>query len=388
MYYQSHDILCYFIRMNRLRELDFLRGIAIILVLLRHISLSDLTTNVGWIGVDLFFVLSGFLVSRLLFEEYLQFGNIKPKLFLIRRGFKIYPIYYIFYILYLLIKLSSNGINVYGLLSDLVFIQNYTFGWGYAYVASWSLAVEEHFYFGFAILLWLGLKTKKVVLEKPNDNMNSDFSFGKILIFFLILIFFIRVLFNSSVFGDFSSVKLYTMTHLRIDSLIMGVFISYFFTFHFNLINRLFTKNRTLLLFISFFGLIWTPFFDPGFSYFVKTLGFTFLYISFGILLLFTLLTTNINELLNKYFSKTLVDYVSKIGFCSYSIYITHGLVIILVPVLIKYTVGTDFPDNRYFLFFIKFALSILIGVLSTYKMERYFLQIRDKYFPRRFYTN
>jgi peptidoglycan/LPS O-acetylase OafA/YrhL len=82
----------------RLRELDFLRGIAILLVLLRHIHLFSFTKNMGWIGVDLFFVLSGFLVSGLLFKEYIKFGNIRPKLFLIRRGFKIYPIYFLFYI--------------------------------------------------------------------------------------------------------------------------------------------------------------------------------------------------------------------------------------------------------------------------------------------------
>ena len=60
---------------NRLRELDFLRGIAIILVLLRHQHLFEFTTKMGWIGVDLFFVLSGFLVSGLLFKEYIKYGE-------------------------------------------------------------------------------------------------------------------------------------------------------------------------------------------------------------------------------------------------------------------------------------------------------------------------
>ena len=60
---------------NRLRELDFLRGIAIILVLFRHQVLFDFLETMGWIGVDLFFVLSGFLVSGLLFKEYQKFIN-------------------------------------------------------------------------------------------------------------------------------------------------------------------------------------------------------------------------------------------------------------------------------------------------------------------------
>jgi peptidoglycan/LPS O-acetylase OafA/YrhL len=87
--------------MSGLREIDFLRGIAILLVLLRHQYLFTFTSRMGWIGVDLFFVLSGFLVSGLLFKEYVKFGDIKPKLFLIRRGFKIYPIYFLFYLSFL-----------------------------------------------------------------------------------------------------------------------------------------------------------------------------------------------------------------------------------------------------------------------------------------------
>jgi peptidoglycan/LPS O-acetylase OafA/YrhL len=72
--------------MKRLREIDFLRGVAIILVLLRHKFLFPFTKNMGWIGVDLFFVISGFLVSGLLFKEYQKSGSIQPKRFLIRRG--------------------------------------------------------------------------------------------------------------------------------------------------------------------------------------------------------------------------------------------------------------------------------------------------------------
>ena len=93
---------------NRLKEIDFLRGIAIILVIFRHKEISKLMQNMGWIGVDLFFVLSGFLVSGLLFKEYLKYGNINAKLFLIRRGFKIYPIFYLTYILYIAPRIYLN----------------------------------------------------------------------------------------------------------------------------------------------------------------------------------------------------------------------------------------------------------------------------------------
>jgi peptidoglycan/LPS O-acetylase OafA/YrhL len=55
----------------RIRNLDMLRAIAVILVLGRHgVGSPELWKRVGWVGVDLFFVLSGFLISGLLFAEY------------------------------------------------------------------------------------------------------------------------------------------------------------------------------------------------------------------------------------------------------------------------------------------------------------------------------
>src|SRR5262245_42677041 len=91
----------------RALRLDLLRALAIFLVLGRHMyPLADRTPqpilfmcqlwrSSGWIGVDLFFVVSGFLVSGLLFSEYQQRGKIRIWRFYIRRGFKIYPAFYL-----------------------------------------------------------------------------------------------------------------------------------------------------------------------------------------------------------------------------------------------------------------------------------------------------
>src|SRR5215831_18752084 len=77
-------------------QLDALRAIAVLLVLGRHLPFFPLWIRVGWTGVDLFFVLSGFLISGLLFREYKATGGIRIGRFLVRRGFKIYPAYYLF----------------------------------------------------------------------------------------------------------------------------------------------------------------------------------------------------------------------------------------------------------------------------------------------------
>ena len=81
---------------TRNRNLDALRAVAILLVLGRHFEYFRLWSQVGWAGVDLFFVLSGFLISGLLFAEWKQRGSIGIARFYVRRGLKIYPAFYVF----------------------------------------------------------------------------------------------------------------------------------------------------------------------------------------------------------------------------------------------------------------------------------------------------
>jgi len=128
---------------GRLKGLDFLRGLAILLVLLRHQYVSEYFFRIGWTGVDLFFVLSGFLVSGLIFKEYLSSGIFNPVRFLIRRGFKIYPLYYIFIVVYNIPKIVFGEFKIIGFLSEIFFVQNYVWGYGYSFPATWSIAVER-----------------------------------------------------------------------------------------------------------------------------------------------------------------------------------------------------------------------------------------------------
>ena len=356
---------------TRLRELDFLRGIAIILVIFRHQLLFDFLHTMGWIGVDLFFVLSGFLVSGLLFKEYQKFGSIKPKLFLIRRGFKIYPIFYLTALLYAIPRIILHKLELKNLLYEMTFVQNYTLGWGYLYPPSWSLAVEEHFYFALALLLWL-IFNKRIMSFEINSSQFSNFE--KLLLFILLLVFGLRIFSNIN-FPD-EIVRNTTMSHLRIDSLLFGVLIAYWYYFKQDKLSNFYQKHQTKLLILALVMLSFTPFIDGLRSVFVKTIGFTMLYFSFGILLIHFLLVKNVNNQINKLFSARIVDFISKIGFCSYSIYVIHSFVINCV--------GFLHIKNRFLSFSIVFLVSVIAGFIMTYKIEQFFLNYRDKYFPSR----
>jgi len=365
---------------NRLRELDFLRGVAIILVLIRHSSINHFLVNIGWIGVDLFFVLSGFLVSGLLFKEYKRFGKLNVKRFLIRRGFKIYPLFYITALPYILLKILDGNFSFTQLLGDLTFLQNYVSNWGYLYSAGWSLAVEEHFYLGIAAILYLGQKTSLF----KNATLEKDVWFDNVVRIILLILTSVLCFRLMSNYYLFNNAKLFSLTHLRIDSLLAGVLLSYFYYFKFEKLKEYYLNFHKPLLILSFLCLLWTPFINPVPSFFVKTIGFSLLYLSFSILLLSFVLDKRVNQKLDSIFTNFGANFISKIGFSSYSIYTIHTLINILI---LKIQVKYELFYNPYLYFLLTSSISIFSGLILTNYVEKYFLNLRNKYYPSRVKT-
>ncbi|MVT07154.1 acyltransferase family protein [Chitinophaga tropicalis] len=170
--------------MDRIRSLDGLRAISILMVLLAH-ARSTMPAQLGdskamlfladsYLGVKIFFVISGYLITRLLIRERAQTGSIDIKHFYIRRAFRIFPIFYLYIISVLVIKLffvSAIFVDYTKLGLASVYLWNYQHlftsvpdpngGWFFGHF--WSLSMEEQFY-----LLWpiMFLKIPKEKLVK------------------------------------------------------------------------------------------------------------------------------------------------------------------------------------------------------------------------------
>jgi peptidoglycan/LPS O-acetylase OafA/YrhL len=347
---------------QRSASLDVLRAVAILLVLGRHMPefsraeipfagpVLDLWRRGGWIGVDLFFVLSGFLISGLLFREHIGFGEIKYGRFLLRRGFKIYPPFYLLLAVAVIVAVSTGrSLPAGAVWCEALFVQNYGPS---LFPHTWSLAVEEHFYLLLPLLLLAlscGKKTSARFAALPwiCGAVALAALAGRIL---------------TIVLCGFSLKGIVFPTHLRIDSLLFGVTLSYFHHFHRERLNAFLEKYRVAL------GLCAAVFFLPPFfmelgkGVFLQTAGLTLLGLGSGIVLLL---------MLHNY--KRPQGPVAYIGSHSYSIYLWH------IPVcywIVPWLAGMLPPWEKTVFYF---AASILLGILAAQFIETPVLALRDR---------
>ena len=150
-------------KLEHLPNLDLLRAIAILMVLILHITANfDVPnlyyyTKIGKYGVELFFCLSGFLVSCLFFNEYSKYGKVNIKKFILRRISRTLPSYYI-----VLVPAFLSVYYVKNIEFDfhyLFFVQNFLYKIPF-FKVSWSICVEEHFYLLLPFILLLLYKFK------------------------------------------------------------------------------------------------------------------------------------------------------------------------------------------------------------------------------------
>jgi len=150
--------------MKYYRSLDGLRAYSVISVLLFHAHIFDL----GWIGVHVFFVLSGFLITSILMNEINSPNYFKA--FYGRRMLRIFPIYYMTLLTVILIGIVQKN-RLDGVFSYLFYFQNINLGFSNFHYSfpklfdhTWSLAVEEQFYLVFPLLVKLFYKSLKLIL--------------------------------------------------------------------------------------------------------------------------------------------------------------------------------------------------------------------------------
>lgn len=320
---------------EKLYGLNHLRAVAILLVLMyhyrafKHPGWIDTVGKFGWTGVDLFFVLSGFLISGQLFKEIERSKSISLKTFFIKRFFRIIPPYLFTLFLYFSFPFFREREALSSFWKFITFTQNYgldVINRG-AFSHAWSLCIEEQFYLVLPLLLLVGIQTKMYRYT--------------ILFTFLLILFSLTIRYitwNISVIpvmetDDFWKVwymKLYYPTHTRLDGLAVGVMISFLMQYSLKFQKMVHSNGNTL--FIAGVVLLGVSFWvcNDQASQGASVFGFTCVALSYGIILMSAVSGSS-------FLSKSKSYITAQLAGLSYAVYLSHKGIIHIVQEALDY---------------------------------------------------
>jgi len=359
-------------RGEHLKQLDGLRGIAILMVVSYHFFPENIICNFGWTGVDLFFVLSGFLITgRLL--PYLNDPKILQR-FYRNRFLRIVPLYFAFLMIFFtswFLLSSAKTLSSFGFYKAhwwqfFLFMQNWVFANNIAESKThlqhlWSVAVEEQIYLLFPLfLILLRNKTK---------------------VFYAVICMIIAILISRWYYFNFvlekeAYLKIYLNTFFRLDSFLCGVLV--YLIYIDQVIYRKFLQVLTwisLLCMLMLFIYILTTHDAEKNNAFISGAGYTVIAFMFAGLLMVTLLKKN--KIINQVTSFSFLRFTGKI---SYGIYIFHWPLFLFGFILlnrlfayINYTPGSN--TIHFINVIICLPATYLVSSLSYKYFESYFLK-------------
>ena len=363
---------------TRIFGLDLMRAIAICMVLCSHILwiynpddgiIRQLFALFGFLGVEFFFVLSGFLIGRIIYGIYIKEDyTIKSALgFLKRRWFRTLPNYFLILIINIIITISL-GYSMPGLELYFVFLQNGFSKMSTFFPESWSLSVEEWAY----VILPISLLTLSILGKPKNKNR---FFLWIILLLIALLIGF-KISYHSTVRAttlDEWNVSLKSVMIYRLDAIFMGVLCSWISMNYkkswakFKFSSAVFGGIIMMFMYFGMGILQILPEYFP-FVWNVVYLPLASLSIAFFVPL-FSQMETSIAII------KAPIEFISKI---SYSIYLLHYSVIMQLLMLFVAKEKMSLPQLHLIT-----AFYLTITIVFSYLLYRFYekpiMDLRDK---------
>jgi peptidoglycan/LPS O-acetylase OafA/YrhL len=341
-------------------DLDVVRGLAILLAMgwhfnaKTHIYILDIFLypghRFGWARVDLFFVLSGFLVGRILLKEQVKTGGFARGRFMVRRGLKLWPVLYLFLLAQLAV--GDKPWNTY-FFQNALHVQNFA---GSSLSHLWSLAVEEHFY----LLVALAFP----VFTRRNGSPAT-------LMRFLGLIIVGEPLLRIACAATWASFRdLQWQTQFRIDGLAMGALLATI-SIHYPETFATMLRLRWVWGFLTLGGVAYLT----QVSYatpFGSTLGYTVTAVTGASLLLLTREAPLIHR------NTQALKPLGILGVYSYSLYLWHQAAAKIVT-RVAPKLGLHNPG---LIVITKYICAISLAVLLTRLIEWPFLRLRERIAP------
>jgi len=374
----------------RMVSLDVMRFTAVMMVLYCHANMWPSTRKfflpkigliydalyqlrVGcWVAIDLFFVLSGFLISGLFFQELAKTGNVSVSRFLIRRGFKIYPVFWLMIFTTIILKLALGmTVSLKTVLIELCFVQNYSVGPPPVYIPSfwgvtWSLAAEEHFYFLMAGLVFVLQKCFGSRWPAKIHMLPRLFLCVAIGCLLARLITCLTIPYEAK----YKIWFLYA-THVRMDALFFGVLLSYYWHNRWDANFKAKLLDKSWLFALAGVALLVPAIYED--EEWFRIFGFVFTYLGSGYLLISFLA-------LDRSPANICLRAMAWLGRHSYAVYLWHIMAstYLLPYITFKSRNMVAWTTNL----FIYFALCWSVGSVISVLIEFPVLRIRDRFFP------
>lgn len=354
----------------RLAGLDTLRALAIVLVLMSHYNgfVSRAPTfgfmgDIGWAGVDLFFVLSGYLIGNQLLAPAARGESLELKSFFARRLLRTLPNYYAVLAVYLLLPDSPiAGKSMAPTWQFLTFTQNFGLNYGETFTHSWSLCIEEQFYLvlPLAVLALVGSKRSPRLLwcalfAAIGAGMTARgmaFMDGK----------------------DVFAAPVYYSSFCRFDELLPGVAVAMLKNFHPAAFARILRHGNALLA--AGLGMAAAVLYgvmnDAPSAFMGSTFGFSLVAASFGLL---TCAALSPGSLLNR----LRVPGAASLALWSYAVYLVHKPVFMaLRPELVRLGIDPGAPST-----IVAVMMAGVLGGWVLYRLvETPFMRLRARWFP------
>lgn len=367
-------------RMTHLKNLDALRFWAAFFVILSHLvgylqfpyglgsfiikKIISLNRNGGLAGVSFFFVLSGFLITYLMFLEIEKTGTFRVLFFYARRFLRIWPLYFLVLFIgffaypFVIFHLENRVFEEHArFLFYATFLANFdNIYWGFPSTGilgvQWSVAIEEQFYL-FWPLLFIFLKKRQFfpwIAAGLIALSNLAYALN----------------FNSQGFRQFHTI-------CALNDLAVGALMAYFFLYKPDQVSHFFAKvsrGKTLLIYMGGFLMI----------YFMKDL------IAVSILGYFTRLLPAcffafviLEQILSPHslFKVGAKPFFTWLGQLSYGLYLFHMVAISIVVLIIE-----RHPLNIFLQIFLALGLTVLLSFLSFRFIERPFLNLKKRFTP------
>jgi peptidoglycan/LPS O-acetylase OafA/YrhL len=329
-------------------------------------------STVGWVGVDLFFVLSGYLIGNQVFGGMVRQKQLSLAHFYARRALRTWPVFWLVLAAYLIFPAAMGGKTPPPLWAFLTFTQNFQLQPGTAFSHAWSLCIEEQFYLAFPLVVLLGARL-------GGRRYQAWLLLGTLLCVGIVARGVLWAQYGREAEGNVAGYypNVYYATLCRFDEFLPGLAVALLRNFHPALWQRIQSAGRWtfaggLFAVCAVLYGVYAHYYldDYGYGFFMTTFGYSLVAIAFSVLVVSALSP-------NSPLYRARIPGAYSLAVWSYSIYLSHKAVGYILNLQAKEWMLS--PSATLLLITLT---SLLVGWLLYRTVELPFMQLRDKHFP------